>query len=167
MTDAITYCENHPTRETGLRCNRCDKLICPSCAVSMATGYRCKQCIREQGKVFNTAKSYDYALALVVSIVLSLIGYLIVTMTGFFFFIFFISPAAGKVIASVVQNVTKRRRSKALFRTAVAGILIGGLGPAVLLALLGLDLYGLLQSVIYSGMAAFTAYYSLTGFSLK
>ena len=55
MTEALPkmYCANHPTVETTLRCNRCEKPICAKCAVLTPTGYRCKECIKEQQKIFD------------------------------------------------------------------------------------------------------------------
>ena len=49
-------CYNHPNRETVLRCNRCEQPICVQCAVKTPTGYRCKQCVKTQQKVFVTVK---------------------------------------------------------------------------------------------------------------
>jgi hypothetical protein len=40
-----------PDRETYLRCNRCERHICTSCAVLTPTGYRCKNCVRGAQKV--------------------------------------------------------------------------------------------------------------------
>ena len=33
MTEAQSFCANHPTTATQLRCNRCGKAICSKCAV--------------------------------------------------------------------------------------------------------------------------------------
>ena len=39
--DERTVCANHSDRETGLRCNRCDKFICAECASKTPVGYSC------------------------------------------------------------------------------------------------------------------------------
>ncbi len=57
------YCANHPHRETSLRCNRCEKAICPECAVLTPIGYRCQECVRAQQKTFDTNVWYDYPVA--------------------------------------------------------------------------------------------------------
>ena len=57
------FCANHPDRETSLRCNRCEKPICSKCAVRTPTGYRCKECVRGQQKVFDTAENQDFIVA--------------------------------------------------------------------------------------------------------
>ena len=58
MTETTTetlYCYVHPTRETSLRCNNCDRPICAACAVRTPTGYRCRECVKRQQKVFDTS----------------------------------------------------------------------------------------------------------------
>ena len=41
------FCYRHPDVETGLRCNRCNKPICPKCAERTPVGFRCPDCIME------------------------------------------------------------------------------------------------------------------------
>jgi hypothetical protein len=65
MTETL-FCYIHPTRETALRCNNCERPICASCAVRTPTGYRCKECVRERRKSFETSEWYDYIVGGVV-----------------------------------------------------------------------------------------------------
>ena len=53
--NAPVYCANHPGVETSLRCNKCGKPICAKCAIRTPTGYRCKECVRGQQRIFETA----------------------------------------------------------------------------------------------------------------
>ncbi|MGW1072172.1 rhomboid family intramembrane serine protease [Streptomyces sp. NPDC002537] len=45
MNDQALGCYRHPDREAGVRCTRCDRLICPQCMVSAAVGFQCPECV--------------------------------------------------------------------------------------------------------------------------
>ena len=47
--DQAVCCYRHPDRETGIRCTRCDKPICPDCMVSAAVGFHCRDCVSGPG----------------------------------------------------------------------------------------------------------------------
>jgi membrane associated rhomboid family serine protease len=42
-----TVCYRHPDRPAGVRCQRCDRPICPSCMNSAAVGFQCPSCFNE------------------------------------------------------------------------------------------------------------------------
>ncbi len=163
-----TYCANHPTVETNLRCNNCGKPICAKCAVHRPTGYRCKECIKQQQKIFDTALWYDYPLTFVIvalaSFLGSLVGGWIAARFGFYIIILtlFLAPALGGGIAALVRIATGRRRSKNLFILAVVAAVAGCIPVA-----LGFLSYFNLFEVIYLGMyivlLTSTLYYRLGG----
>jgi len=161
MTEAAPkiYCANHPSVETNLRCNKCEKPICAKCAVLTPTGYRCKECVRGQQKVFETAVWVDYPLLFVVVLILAYLGSLIAFRLGFFTIL--LAPVAGGVIAEIARAVTRRRRSKRLYLLAGVAAVIGcipvGLQFIVNFSLLGLVWHGiymvLMTSALYTRLA--------------
>ncbi len=42
---AARTCARHPDRVTGVRCQRCDRPVCPECATPAAVGVQCPDCI--------------------------------------------------------------------------------------------------------------------------
>ena len=175
----ILYCANHPTTETTLRCNRCEKPICAKCAVLTPTGYRCRECVRGQQKVFDTAEARDYFVALPVAGILSFIGGLIVPALGFF--TIFLAPVAGGIIAEIVRRTLQKRRSMRLFQYIAAAVVVGALFPLCttllgfaatlflgeqagnLFSLFGFDL---IWRGVYTFVVASTVYYRLSGIRL-
>ncbi|MGE5124004.1 MAG: B-box zinc finger protein [Acidobacteriaceae bacterium] len=161
MTEATPkmYCANHPNIETNLRCNKCEKPICAKCAILTPTGYRCRECVRGQQKVFETAVWLDYPLLFVVVLILAFLGSLIAFRLGFFTIL--LAPIAGGVIAEIARAVTRRRRSKRLYLlaglAAVAGCIPIGLQFIINFSLLGLVWHGiytvLMTSALYTRLA--------------
>ena len=172
MTETtLTYCYVHPTRETSLRCKRCDKYICTSCAVSTPTGYICKECMRERQKSFDTAIWYDFVSGFAIAGLISGLASFLVTLIGgigFFGFllVFLGSSAAGGLIAEAVRAVTRRRRSRALFLTVAAGVVFGAL-PLVLMQLMIGNVFGLIFQGIYLVIAVPMVYARLSGIQLS
>jgi len=166
------YCANHPTVETGLRCNNCEKLICPKCAVLTPIGYRCKDCVRSQQKVFDTAVWFDYPLGFTVAAILAFAGSYVASFLGFF--TLFIAPIAGVIAAEAVRLVTRRRRSPRLFLIAAAGAAVGSL-PLLLLEILAVlfggghlgGLLGLVWQGLYTFMVTSSFYYRLRGINIR
>ena len=169
MTETL-YCYVHPTRETALRCNNCNRPICASCAVRTPTGYRCKECVRNRQKTFDTAEWYDYTFGFLVAAFLSGIAAALVTLIGGIGFIgwFLIAagaPTAGVVISEGVRAVTRKRRSRPLFITVATGVVLGAL-PVILFQVLRLDMFGILFQIIYLVIAVPVVYSRLSGIQL-
>ena len=164
-----TTCYVHPKRPTTLRCNNCERPICAQCAVRTPTGYRCKECVRGQLKVFDTAVWYDYVLGFVVAALLGGLSSLLVgvvgSMAGFFawFLIAAGAPTAGVIIAEACRAVTRRHRSRPLFITVAAGMVVGAL-PVIISTLLTMNIFGLVFLAIYLFVAVPLVYSRLSGF---
>ena len=166
------HCANHPDVETSLRCNNCEKPICPKCAKLTPTGYRCKDCVRNQQKVFETAEWYDYPLAFIIAVVLSYLGSLIAAFIGFF--VLFIAPIIGVIVAEAVRFVVRRKRSLRLFQLSTLAAVLGSLPPLIPILFnlfLGGSLMGSMWNLLWQGLYTFTVattiYYRLRGINIK
>jgi len=174
ITEEKTFCTNHPERETSLRCNKCAKFICVKCARRTAIGYRCPECVNQQQQIFETATGYDYTIAAVIAAVLTFLGGLIVPRLGWF--VIFLAPIAGGIIAEVIFRVLKGRRGKYLPWVAVGGVVLSGaalcLVPIIILIFSLLNPRGgwsfttlitLGWTLGYIALCASTLYYRLRG----
>ncbi len=53
----VPTCYRHPDRETWIRCQRCDRPICPDCMRDAAVGFQCPSCVAEGRKSVRQAKT--------------------------------------------------------------------------------------------------------------
>ncbi|MBN1966844.1 MAG: hypothetical protein JW910_19480 [Anaerolineae bacterium] len=138
--EGVLYCTVHPDIETGLRCNRCGRPMCTRCAVKTPVGYRCRECVREHQDKFFNAQVMDYLIAAGVSLVISFFAAALLARIGWFFIAFFISPAAGGLIGTVVWRLTGKRRGR--YTAAVVGtcVVLGAL-PFLLVNPLSVGIY--------------------------
>jgi hypothetical protein len=169
-TTQPTTCHFHPSLETALRCNQCEKYICPKCAKRTPTGYRCPECLSGQQKKFETAEPIDYILGTTITAVLSGIASFIISLIGSigffgFFLVLMAAPTAGVAIADIAQRTTSRRRAKYLFIAIAAAVVIGAL-PMLIFQLLIFNPFGLLFQGIYLFMVTPTVYSRLSGLQL-
>ncbi len=155
-------CANHPDRETLLRCNKCGKPICISCAVRTPVGYRCNQCVREQQNIYFNALGRDNIVALAVGFVLTLIvapvvGFLLGSIGFFGFFIaFIIGSGAGTLAARIIRSAVGNRRGRKLPHMAVAGIVLGVAPWALLFLLSGGRAF--LMLLLFAGLTIASAF---------
>jgi hypothetical protein len=165
------YCTVHPNRETRLRCNNCERPMCLDCAVLTPIGYRCRECVRGQQKVFETALWHDYVLTVLIAGGLAFLGSLLASLIGFF--ILFLAPVAGFIIAEAVRRVTGRRRSKLLFQIAAGAAAAGSLIvvlPDLLVLILSqsaMPLLGLIWKGLYTFLVTSSVYARLAGIRIR
>ena len=50
-------CYRHPGRPTYLRCNRCERYICPDCMRAAAVGHQCVECVREGARTIRQPRT--------------------------------------------------------------------------------------------------------------
>lgn len=138
-------CSYHPEVQTGLRCSRCGKPICPKCAVRTPVGLRCPDCagvrglptIRTGGAVLARAGLIGLAVAAAVTI-------------AWYFgpdWKFYLSLALGFGVAESMARVAQGKRGRDLQMVAVAIVTLAVVAVRVLLAWK----YGIGMAEIQSG----------------
>ncbi|RJL32183.1 rhomboid family intramembrane serine protease [Bailinhaonella thermotolerans] len=55
--DAVPTCYRHPGRETYVRCQRCERPICPDCMREAAVGHQCVECVAEGNRGVRQART--------------------------------------------------------------------------------------------------------------
>jgi hypothetical protein len=170
-TSTTLYCYVHPTRETTLRCKRCEKPICASCAQRTPTGYLCKDCVNQHKKIFDTALWYDYLIGPGIIFILSLLtsGLLafVASFIGFYmiFVAFAIAGGAGVFLSNIALRVTSKRRSRPLFMACAAGVALVAIPMGLFLLLTG-GMLPVISIGIYAVVATSTVYTRLAGIQL-
>lgn len=150
MSDA-TFCARHPDRETGLRCNRCDRFMCPACAVQTPVGYRCRECVREHEDRFFSGTSGDYALVFATNAVGAGLAQLLAGLLPSIFLILLAIPLGGG-IATLALQLSGRRRGRWSGVVAATGVVAGSLLFALTLSGLGI------RTLLFTAILAVTVY---------
>ncbi|GAA1748112.1 rhomboid family intramembrane serine protease [Nonomuraea wenchangensis] len=55
--EAVPTCYRHPDKETWVRCQRCERPICPDCMRDAAVGFQCPECVAEGNRGIRQARS--------------------------------------------------------------------------------------------------------------
>ena len=85
----VPTCFRHPDRETWIRCQRCEKSICPDCMRDAAVGFQCPDCVKEASKgsrqnraLYGGERSADPRLTTFVLMGISAVVWLTISATG-------------------------------------------------------------------------------------
>jgi membrane associated rhomboid family serine protease len=88
-TAAAPSCYRHPERETHIRCQRCERPICPDCMNQAAVGFQCPSCVAEGARstrsgrtTYGGARSTDPARTSKVLIGINVLLWLLILATG-------------------------------------------------------------------------------------
>ncbi|MDR7253023.1 membrane associated rhomboid family serine protease [Nocardioides sp. BE266] len=85
----VPTCYRHPGRETWIRCQRCNRPICPDCMRDAAVGFQCPHCVhkanqgsRQNRAMYGGERSADPRLTSYVLIGINAVIWLVITATG-------------------------------------------------------------------------------------
>lgn len=53
----VPVCYRHPSKETYIKCTRCDRPICPDCMNEASVGHQCPECVAEGRKTQRSART--------------------------------------------------------------------------------------------------------------
>ena len=156
----VLCCVNHPNVETYLRCNKCGRPICVKCARRTPVGYRCRECINAQQRVFYAGFSpVYYLIAAAVAVPLALVAGWVIPRLGWF--AIFLGPLVGGGIANAARWAMRRRRGPRTW-LVVCGCIAMGAVPRLFGSLLfGGGLLTALWSIVYLVTAVGAAYAAL------
>lgn len=140
MTDSATAssssgevaCTYHPDVQTGLRCTRCGKPICPRCGVRTPVGLRCPDCAGIRGlptiRTSSSALLRATGAALVVGMVVAMLWYVLPEWK------FYLSLALGFGVAESMAYLVRGKRGPDLQIAAVVVVTLAALAARALLA---------------------------------
>ena len=126
IDDDRLFCYRHPDRETWIRCGRCDRPICTSCAMQGPVGSRCRQCGKLAFDPLTSFTPTQVALGIGTAVGGGLIAGFIGARIGFFSL--FIGYFAGMFIADLVARATGYKRGPVM-----VGIVLGGIAAGTLI----------------------------------
>lgn len=124
----MARCSYHPDVETELTCTECGKPICPKEMVLTPVGYKCPEHARAKRGQYTFVKPKQFALALVVGLLVGVGGAFVVRSIGFGGF--FIGIIWGSLCAEAVRRASGGHRGQTVgwvaAGTLAAGTLVGG-----------------------------------------
>ncbi len=157
VESSTMYCEVHPNVETSLRCNKCGRPMCMRCAVRTPVGYRCKECVRGQQRVYYNAQPLDPLIQGAIGLVLGGLAFLLAALVGVelgfigWLIAFWVGSAVGAGIADVAHRAVGRRRNRYSWLVVAGAIAASGLVVIVISGISITKLIFLVMAVVGAG----------------
>jgi hypothetical protein len=123
VDDGRLFCYRHPKHETWVRCNRCDRPICPKCAVQGPVGFRCRDCGLVKNDPLTTLSPTQVVLATGIAVAGGAIVGIITSQIGFFSI--FLGFFAGGLIVQAEHRVIGLKHGPVILGIVIVGIVAG------------------------------------------
>ncbi|NWG19648.1 MAG: hypothetical protein HXY39_04905 [Chloroflexi bacterium] len=151
----VTYCYNHPDRETGLRCVQCNRPICGSCAQITPTGQLCPQCRKARRPPQYQAEASHMLIGGITGLFAALLGSIVVLFLSSIpflglFLALMAGPLTGELTVRIVEQLT-RKRGRAMQAAVGTGLALGGL-PLLGFGVMALLVGGAFLQVLLLGL---------------
>lgn len=116
-------CVNHPRRETGVRCSKCGKPICPACMIQTPVGMRCRPCAGLRKLPQYQVGPLLLGRSAVAGLVTSVLVWIMIGVVPYLRF--FLAILVGFAVGEVMSRAARRRGNHVLEAMAVVDIIIG------------------------------------------
>lgn len=108
----LVPCAAHPGVQTGLRCSKCEKPICPRCLVQTPVGARCRDCAQLRRLPTFDLKPSLFLRAVGAGVTAAVVtGFIWGSLPTMGFLSIFLGGIAGYLIGEAVGRGANRRRS--------------------------------------------------------
>jgi hypothetical protein len=135
MPEAM-YCINHPDRETLIRCNKCNRPICPDCAIRHPVGLRCRECAQLRRLPPYDVSLSHHLLGFLAGLAASTVAGIVIAAFLPYILSWLAGPVAGVFVSQAMDWATGHKRGLGLAilcgLAVVLGYLLGASVPLVL-----------------------------------
>jgi hypothetical protein len=131
----MAECAFHPGVETNVRCQTCERPICPKDMVASPVGYKCRECARPLRSEYTIVKPRQLAMAAAVAVGVAVVAgfilMLVLNAAGFQFWL--MGLIFGAAIGEAARRGSGGHREPSIAAVAggaaALGALIAGLSP--------------------------------------
>jgi hypothetical protein len=116
-------CYRHPERETWVRCGRCDRPICPRCAMQGPVGFRCRDCGRPAHDPLTSFTPLQLIGGLTLATTAGTVAGLLAGRIGFF--VIFLAWFGGIFIADLLTRFVGYKQGPVMVGILFGGVLLG------------------------------------------
>ena len=156
----VVYCPRDPGVETALRCQSCDRPICPRCLIQSPVGAKCRDCARVVRSPVYTLKPAQFARSAIAAgvggVAMGLVWGLVLLPFTVGFFSIFLGAGLGYAFTRLLEWASGRKRGPVMIGLAMMGITIAW-GMTLFFVPLQFALYGL----VAVGIGIYFAYQNL------